>query len=132
MGKTIDDYIANLDGWQAEVAAALRADALAVSGITETFKWGQPVFESAYGPVCLIKANKAKVSLGFWRGQQMADLDGRRTPSATSRWPTSSSTAPTRSAVPKCAAWSRPASVSTSNTAIPSPISSDRSVPCLQ
>jgi hypothetical protein len=80
VANKIDDYIAGLTGWQAEVAAALRKEVLAVGGITETFKWGQPVFESEYGPVCLIKANKANIGFGFWRGQQMAELDARFAP----------------------------------------------------
>lgn len=80
MTSKIDDYIAKLNGWQADVAASLRRQILAVGGITETFKWSQPVFESEYGPVCLIKANKANISFGFWRGQQMVDLDPRFVP----------------------------------------------------
>lgn len=80
MGSKVDDYIAGLDGWQAEVAAALRAHILAVEGVTENFKWGQPIYESDMGPVCLIKAYKSHVGLGFWRGQQMGDLDERFVP----------------------------------------------------
>lgn len=79
MANKVDDYIAGLDGWQAEVAASLRKHILAVGGVTENFKWGQPVFETGKGPVCLIKAHKAHVTLGFWRGQQMGDLDKRLT-----------------------------------------------------
>lgn len=80
MANKVDDYIAGLAGWQAEVAASLRENALAVGGISETFKWGQPVFESEFGPVCLIKAHKAHISFGFWRGQQMGDVERRFVP----------------------------------------------------
>lgn len=67
----IDDYIAALDGWQAQVAAELRENIRGVNGITESFKWGHPIFETKDGPVCLIKAQKSHVTLGFWRGQQI-------------------------------------------------------------
>lgn len=80
MANKVDDYIAGLSGWQAEAAVMLRRQILAVDGITENFKWGQPIYESGTGPVCLIKAHKAHVNFGFWRGQQMADLDPRFAP----------------------------------------------------
>lgn len=80
MANRVDDYIAGLDGWQAEAAAALRRQILAVEGTTETFKWGQPVYESEHGPVCLLKAHKNHLTLGFWRGQQMEDPEGRFAP----------------------------------------------------
>lgn len=80
MANKVDDYVAKLSGWQAEVAATLRREVLAVGGITETFKWGQPVYESEHGPVCLIKAHKNHLNLGFWRGQQMAELNARFAP----------------------------------------------------
>ncbi len=80
MANKVDDYIARLDGWQAQVAAELRQQILAVGGVAETFKWGQPVYESGQGPVCLIKAHKGHVTFGLWRGQQMADPDKRLIP----------------------------------------------------
>ncbi|MBA8880493.1 DUF1801 domain-containing protein [Phyllobacterium myrsinacearum] len=73
MAKTVDDYIAELGGWQAEAAVALRRDILSVDGITETFKWGHPVYESN-GPVCLFKAHKTHVAFALWRGAEMKSI----------------------------------------------------------
>ena len=77
MAKTVDEYIAGVSGWQAEAVAALRADILAAGGVTEGFKWGHPIYESAEGPVCLFKAHKAHVTFGLWRGAEMVDIDKR-------------------------------------------------------
>ncbi|MGO4449191.1 DUF1801 domain-containing protein [Phyllobacterium sp. TAF24] len=74
MAKTVDDYIAGLGGWQAEAVVALRRDILSVEGITETFKWGHPVYESN-GPVCLFKAHKSHVAFSLWRGAEMKSLE---------------------------------------------------------
>jgi hypothetical protein len=79
MGRTVDDYVGALSGWQALTTAALRRDILAATGVAETLKWNHPVYVSE-GPVCLIQAHKAHVSLGFWRGAEMLALDGRLVP----------------------------------------------------
>jgi hypothetical protein len=76
MAKTVDEYIAGLGGWQADLAKGLQRDILAAGGVSEAFKWGHPVYEAG-GPVVLFKAHKAHVTLGFWRGQEMAALDPR-------------------------------------------------------
>lgn len=80
MAKSVDDYLAGLSGWQAQAVAELRAHLLAAGGLTEVFKWAEPVYESG-GPVCWIKAHKAHVTLGFWRGAALMALDPRLTTS---------------------------------------------------
>jgi len=76
MNAKVDEYLARLTGWQASLAADLRKQCLA-AGLVEDFKWGQPIHASADGPVCLLKAHKAHLSFGFWRGQQMRELEAR-------------------------------------------------------
>jgi hypothetical protein len=69
--QRVDDYIARLDPAQRALATTLRELVrAAVPQATEAFKWSQPVFEQA-GPICWIKAHKAHVTLGFWRGMQL-------------------------------------------------------------
>ena len=79
MPNKVDDYIAGLSGWQAEMAATLRTWIMA-RGLEEAFKWGQPVFQTDKGPVCFLKSGKTNLLFGFWRGQQMAGLDQRLEP----------------------------------------------------
>ena len=70
--KTADSYMAQLSVDQRDIAEALRASViLAAPGATEAIKWSQPVFELS-GPFCWIKVHKAHVTLGFWRGMQLA------------------------------------------------------------
>lgn len=78
MGKTVDDFVAALTGWQARAVQDLRRDILA-AGTTEALKWGHPVYQSD-GPVCLIQSHKAHVTFGFWRGAEMLSLDPRLVP----------------------------------------------------
>jgi len=80
MVKSVDDYLAGLSGWQAQAAAELRGHLRATAGLTEVFKWAEPVYESG-GPVCWIKAHKAHVTFGFWRGAALMALDPRLTTS---------------------------------------------------
>ena len=61
--KTVDEYIAGLGDWQADVVAKLRALILeAAPGAKESIKWAQPVYEKN-GPFCHIKAFKNSVNL---------------------------------------------------------------------
>jgi hypothetical protein len=74
--QRIDDYIAALAAPQRALAQTLRG--LVESALPEAvpaFKWSQPVFE-VNGPVCWIKAHKAHVTLGFWRGMQLPSREG--------------------------------------------------------
>jgi hypothetical protein len=77
--SSVDEFVAGLSGWQAQAVAALRRDVLSAGGVTETLKWGHPVYEAG-GPVCLIKAHKAHVTFGLWRGAEMTALEPRLEP----------------------------------------------------
>jgi len=80
MSPKVDSYLAALGGWQGQLAGTLRAAILSVGGLTEDFKWGQPVYASDKGPVCFLKAGKSGLLLGFWRGQQVVEMDHRLSP----------------------------------------------------
>lgn len=74
--KSVDDYLATLNDEQRAIAQALRALVrTAAPGASEAIKWSQPVFE-VDGPMCWIKAHKAHVTLGFWRGMQLPSAPG--------------------------------------------------------
>ena len=73
---TVNEYVGRLDGWQAEVAARLRAIVRrAAPEATETYKWSQPVYED-HGPFCYFQAHGTTVNLGFWRGTEVEDSRG--------------------------------------------------------
>ncbi len=75
-GKTVDGYVASLEGWQAEVVSELRRIVReAAPRATESIKWAQPVYEDN-GPFCWIKAHTGHVNIGFWRGAQLTDPKG--------------------------------------------------------
>ncbi len=76
-GKTVDAYVAGLQGWQAEAAQRLR-DVVrsAAPSLKESMKWGQPVYEDN-GPVCYFRSNSDHLTFGFWRGTELADPEMR-------------------------------------------------------
>jgi hypothetical protein len=75
-GKSVDDYVGSLSGWQREAVEALRALAReAAPGAGESIKWGQPVYEQN-GPVAWMKAHASSVNFGFWRGAELDDPAG--------------------------------------------------------
>jgi hypothetical protein len=75
-GTSVDDYVAKLDGAQAEVIRALRQIIREIApDAKESIKWAQPVFEEN-GPFAFMKANKNHVTFGFWRGAELADPEG--------------------------------------------------------
>jgi hypothetical protein len=75
-GKTVDGYVAALDGWQKDVVTRLRRIVLvAVPQAKESIKWAQPVYEHN-GPFAYIKAFKSHVNFGFWRGASLDDPHG--------------------------------------------------------
>lgn len=74
MAKTVDDYVAKLSGWQAETAIALRAAILAGGEVKEGLKWSHPFYDAG-GPVCLFQAYPKHITLAFWRGADMLDLN---------------------------------------------------------
>lgn len=74
--KTVDGYIAGLDGWKAGVASRVRQIVLeAAPDAVESIKWAQPVYETN-GPFCYMKAFKNSLNLGFWRGVELEDPKG--------------------------------------------------------
>ncbi len=76
-GKSIDAYISKVAGWQGPALARLHEIVRgAAPDAVASIKWGQPVFESN-GPFVWMKAFGKHVSLGFWRGAELTDPDGR-------------------------------------------------------
>ncbi len=74
-GKTVDGYIAGLDGWRAAAVKSIRRIILrAAPRASESIKWAQPVYEQD-GPFCYVRAFKDSVNFGFWRGAEMKDPD---------------------------------------------------------
>jgi len=74
--KTVDNYIANLNDWQADIVSEIRQIILeTVPDADESIKWAQPVYE-VNGPFAYIKAFKNSVNFGFWRGVDIEDPDG--------------------------------------------------------
>jgi hypothetical protein len=74
---TPDEYVACLDGWQRRYVQALRETVLrTASPIDEHLKWGHLVYV-ANGPAILIRAEPARVLLGFWRGKRLLHLEPR-------------------------------------------------------
>ena len=74
-----DAYEAGLDGWRRHRVETLRAAVRTVGGTDEVIKWGHLVYLSN-GPVLLIRAEAARVLLGFWRGQRLRGLEPRLKP----------------------------------------------------
>jgi hypothetical protein len=74
--KTVDEYIAGLEGWKGEVAVSVRKIILeAAPEAKESIKWAQPVYE-LNGPFSYMKAFKNSVNFGFWRGVDIDDHAG--------------------------------------------------------
>ena len=79
--KTTDTWIAALEPNQRSIAMALRRLILdTCPELTETIKWGNPVYElpgfQQAGKVCYLAATKAYVSLGFFNGAELTDPEG--------------------------------------------------------
>ena len=73
---SVDEYVAGLSGWQAEVVAKARRIVLdAAPEATEAIKWSQPVY-SINGPCIYTKAFKNSVNFGFWWGIHLDDPEG--------------------------------------------------------
>ena len=74
--KTVDEYVAGLDDWQAEIVVAVRGIVLgAAPDAVESIKWAQPVYETN-GPLAYVRAFKQAVNFGFWRGVALDDPKG--------------------------------------------------------
>jgi hypothetical protein len=66
--RTVDAYVERLPADQQRIVGALRQIIKsAAPSASESIKWAQPVYE-AHGPFAYIKAHRAHVTLGFWRG----------------------------------------------------------------
>ena len=75
-GLTVDAYIAALAAPQRAIATTLRALVRREApGATESIKWGQPVWDES-GPFAFLRAARAHVTLGFWRGAELPDRGG--------------------------------------------------------
>jgi hypothetical protein len=67
----VDGYIAGLEPWQAAIVSQVREIVRAAApDAAEAFKWAQPVYELE-GPFAYVKAFKAAVNVGFWRGVEL-------------------------------------------------------------
>ena len=74
-----DAYVAALTGWQRTCVEELRSAVRAAPSLSEVVKWGHLVY-LAGGPVLLIRAEEARVLLGFWHGRRLRDLEPRLRP----------------------------------------------------
>ena len=74
-----DAYVAALRGWRRACVEELRAAVRATRGLDEVIKWGNLVY-LANGPVLMIRAETARVLLGYWRGQRLLELEPRLRP----------------------------------------------------
>jgi hypothetical protein len=71
--KNVDNYITQLENWQAEIVSEVRQIILtAAPEANESIKWAQPVYE-INGPFAYIKAFTNSVNFGFWRGVDIND-----------------------------------------------------------
>lgn len=72
-GLTVDAYILALPPELSALCTRLLSlVADAAPDATLSIKWGQPVWER-HGPFAFLRASKAHVTLGFWRGAQLDD-----------------------------------------------------------
>jgi hypothetical protein len=75
-GKTVEAYIVGFNDWRGETMSALRQLVHeAAPGVTDSIKWGQPVFDFN-GPFAHMKAFSSHVNFGFWRGAELVDPKG--------------------------------------------------------
>jgi hypothetical protein len=77
--ENADAYVHALSGWQRDHVEILREAVRIASDLEEVIKWGHLVY-IVNGPVALIRAEKTRVLLGFWRGQRLVSIDPRLTP----------------------------------------------------
>lgn len=76
MKKTVDEFVSELEDWQAEIVSNLRELVMEVAPeAQEAFKWSQPVYEY-HGPFSYIKVFNNHINFGFWRGVDLKDPGG--------------------------------------------------------
>ena len=71
-----DAYVRALDGWRADCVEMLRAAVRKSAAFEEVIKWGHLVYVTN-GPAILIRAEDARVLLGFWRGKRLTAIEPR-------------------------------------------------------
>lgn len=72
-GRTVDEYIGRLSGWQAMVAKMLRRSIKrAAPDSAEVIRWSQPVYDEN-GPFAYFRVQGKQIQLGFWRGTDLFD-----------------------------------------------------------
>ena len=76
-GMPIGEWIAKkTTGWQSDVVRRIVGVVARVAPDAKCeIKWGQPVFDYE-GPFAFVKPAKAHLSVGFWRGSEVADPKG--------------------------------------------------------
>jgi hypothetical protein len=72
-------YVTALRGWKRSLVCNLRSFVLSSGELEEKIKWGHLVYFNN-GPVLVIRTEDERVLFGFWRGQQLRDLDSRLKP----------------------------------------------------
>ena len=72
-------YVAALSGWQKRCVTALRAGVRKAAPLEEAIKWRNIVYFSN-GPAIVIRAEEKRVLFGFWRGQELRDIEPRLKP----------------------------------------------------
>jgi hypothetical protein len=71
-----DAFVAELAGWQAQLAELIRRHVNSAGSFEETIKWGNLVFLHA-GPCVLLHVEEERALLGFWRGKRLVGLEPR-------------------------------------------------------
>jgi hypothetical protein len=74
-----DAYVAALTGWRRACVEQLRTAIRRAARLDEVIKWGNLVY-LANGPVLMIRAERERVLVGFWRGQRLRELEPRLRP----------------------------------------------------
>jgi len=74
-----ETYVEALGGWQRPLVEGIRATVRKSTRLEETIEGGDLVYFSN-GPALMIRAEAERVLFGFWRGQQMRDIEPRLKP----------------------------------------------------
>ena len=71
-----DAYVRALGGWRHDCVHMLRSAVRKAADFEEVIKWGHLVYLTN-GPALLIRAEAARVLLGFWRGKRLTAIEPR-------------------------------------------------------
>jgi hypothetical protein len=71
-----DAYVRALDGWRRDCVDMLRNTVRKAADFEEVIKWGHLVYLTN-GPALLVRAEEARVLLGFWRGKRLTSIEPR-------------------------------------------------------